>query len=72
MPLAEDTVLENRYRIDRLLGQGGMGAIYRGYATHLDKAVAIKENFLQTPQSIQQFQREARILAMSNDRRKKL
>jgi len=63
MTLAVDTVLENRYRIDRLIGQGGMGAIYQGYDTNLDIEVAIKENFLQMPQSIIQFQQEARILA---------
>ncbi len=28
MTLSEDTILENRYRIDRLLAHGGMGAIY--------------------------------------------
>jgi serine/threonine protein kinase len=63
MTLAVDTILENRYRIDRLIGQGGMGAIYQGYDTNLDIEVAIKENFLQMPQSIMQFQQEARILA---------
>jgi Tol biopolymer transport system component/predicted Ser/Thr protein kinase len=55
--------LENRYRIDRLLAHGGMGAIYRGFDRNLDIPVAIKENFFQTPQSIRQFEQEARILA---------
>jgi predicted Ser/Thr protein kinase len=63
MTLPEDTILENRYRIDRLLAHGGMGAIYKGYDTNLDIPVAIKENFFQTPQSIRQFEQEARILA---------
>ena len=63
MPLPEDTVLENRYRIDGLLAQGGMGAIYRGFDTNLSTPVAIKENFFQTPQAINQFKREALILA---------
>ncbi|MEM7345309.1 MAG: protein kinase [Chloroflexota bacterium] len=63
MALPEDTVLENRYRIERLLGQGGMGAIYRGFDTRLNRRVAIKENFFQTPQAIQQFEREAMMLA---------
>ena len=63
MPLPEDTILENRYRIDRLLAHGGMGAIYRGFDQNLDIPVAIKENFFQTPQSIRQFEQEARILA---------
>ncbi len=63
MPLPEDTVLENRYRIDRLLAHGGMGAIYQGFDSNLNMPVAIKENFFQTPQSIRQFQQEALILA---------
>ncbi|MCQ3979612.1 MAG: hypothetical protein DPW09_39850, partial [Anaerolineae bacterium] len=63
MTLTADTILENRYRIDGLLAQGGMGAIYRGFDSILDVPVAIKENFFQTPQGIRQFQQEARILA---------
>ncbi len=63
MALPEDTILENRYRIDRLLGQGGMGAIYRGLDTKLRTQVAIKENFFHTPQSIRQFEQEALLLA---------
>ena len=43
MPLPEDTILENRYRIDGLLAQGGMGAIYRAFDTNLNTPVAIKE-----------------------------
>ncbi len=63
MTLLEDTILENRYRIDRLLGQGGMGAIYRAFDLKLKVPVAIKENFFQTPQAIHQFEQEALILA---------
>ena len=42
MPLAIGTVLENRYRIDALLGAGGMGAVYRAWDQRLDQYVAIK------------------------------
>lgn len=63
MTLPEDTILENRYRIDRLLGQGGMGAIYRGFDIRLNRAIAVKENFFQTAQAIRQFEREAIMLA---------
>ncbi len=63
MTLTANTILENRYRIEGLLAQGGMGAIYRGFDVILDVPVAIKENFFQTPQGIRQFQQEARILA---------
>ena len=41
MILAVGTILENRYRIDQLMGYGGMGALYRAYDTHLQRVVAI-------------------------------
>ncbi len=63
MTLPDDTILENRYRIDSLLAHGGMGAIYRGFDTNLSTPVAIKENFFQTPQHVAQFKQEALILA---------
>ena len=35
-------ILANRYRIDREIGQGGMGTVYLGYDTALERRVAIK------------------------------
>lgn len=62
MTLAEDTILEDRYRIDRLLRQQGRRATYRGFDLNLNMPVIIKENSLQTIPQINQFKQEALIL----------
>ena len=63
MPLAPGTLLNNRYRIISILGQGGMGAVYRASDDHLHIPVAVKENLFLTEEYGRQFQREAHILA---------
>ena len=63
MPLQPGTILENRYRVESLLGQGGMGAVYRAWDGRLEQWVALKENLLGTPGALTQFEREAKILA---------
>ena len=35
-------LLAGRYRIDGLLGRGGMSEVYHGYDERLDRRVAIK------------------------------
>lgn len=35
-------VLDNAFRVDKLLGEGGMGAVYKGHDVALDRDVAIK------------------------------
>ena len=44
MTLNAGTVLNNRYRIAKLVGQGGFGAVYRAWDTSLSQPVALKEN----------------------------
>jgi serine/threonine protein kinase len=64
MPLSTGQVIHNnRYRIDALLGQGGMGAVYRAWDMSLSIPVAIKENLDASPEAQKQFGREAHILA---------
>lgn len=54
------------YAIDRELGRGGMGVVYLGHDTRLDRAVAIKmmpEHLASDPERLGRFEREARVLA---------
>ena len=70
MPLAPRHLLNDRYEILALLGQGGMGAVYRAQDLTLGRMVALKER---TPdpngtthgmsQARAQFRREAQTLA---------
>ena len=46
--LQQGTALQGgKYRIERVLGQGGFGNTYAGYNTFFDERVAIKEFFMQ-------------------------
>jgi len=59
-------VLGDRYRIDDLLGSGGMGTVWRCRDLRLDRAVAVKEltgAALSFPMAIERFDREARAVA---------
>jgi serine/threonine protein kinase len=61
--LAPGTVLQERYRIVRLLGKGGMGAVYEVVDQRLDTTVALKETFSTNDRLRRQFEHEARLLA---------
>jgi eukaryotic-like serine/threonine-protein kinase len=61
--LAPETILQDRYRIVRQLGQGGMGAVYEAIDLRLDTVVALKETLFTEERLRKQFEREARLLA---------
>jgi len=63
MILPNNTNLQNRYLIVRLLGQGGFGAVYEARHLGLGHRVALKQLTLAGPQVLKAFEREARILA---------
>ncbi|MDH5673916.1 MAG: serine/threonine protein kinase [Myxococcales bacterium] len=64
MALTPGTVVLDRYRIERLLGSGGMGEVYRARHERLDMPVAIKVvTAANTPEMAQRFEREAVLLA---------
>lgn len=70
MPFTKGQLIYNRYRIETLLGQGGMGTVYRAWDVNLNIPVALKE-MIPDPQAgdeiltklRQQFKDEAQIVA---------
>jgi serine/threonine protein kinase len=61
--LAPGAILQNRYRIIRQMGKGGMGAVYEAVDQRLDAVVALKETFSTDACLRRQFEQEARLLA---------
>src|SRR5215831_4671605 len=70
-PLLEtlDNAIGFQYRIERLLGRGGMGAVYLAHELALDRDVAIKvlpPELASAPDVRERFKREARTAARLN------
>lgn len=56
------TVIQNRYQVLRVIGEGGMGIVYEGKHLSVERRVAIKHlhpEFARDPDIIKRFQREA-------------
>ena len=57
------STLAAKYRVEALLGQGGMGAVYLAENLDIGRKVAIKvlhPEFAADPQTVQRFRMEAR------------
>ena len=57
------------YDVTALIGEGGMGEVYRARDTKLDRDVALKvlpQAFTEAPDRLARFQREAKVLASLN------
>ncbi len=65
--MREGDFIDQRFRVEKKLGQGGMGEVFRGTDEKLKKPVAIKVLFPNTPDIvIKRFHTEARALAALN------
>jgi serine/threonine protein kinase len=61
--------LLNQYRLEQVVGEGGMGVVYRALDINLERTVAVKilsASFREDPEFIERFRQEARIQAGLN------
>lgn len=64
------TILSDRYEVLEVLGKGGMGVVYKGKRTQIDKFVAIKvlkNTLLEDEVSLKRFEQEAKASANLDD-----
>jgi formylglycine-generating enzyme required for sulfatase activity/serine/threonine protein kinase len=62
--LSPNSILQNRYRVVRKLGEGGMGAVYEAVDQRVSCVVALKETFAgREGEARNAFEREAALLA---------
>jgi eukaryotic-like serine/threonine-protein kinase len=66
MSLEPGQILDGKYRVGRLIGEGGMGTVYEGENSRIGRRVAIKVLHAQVasmPEFVERFEREARAAA---------
>ena len=66
MPVRVNDVLEGKWRLERKLGEGGMGTVYLAHDLQLDRKVAIKilaSSLAGDAELVTRFEREARLTA---------
>jgi serine/threonine protein kinase len=66
MPVAVGEVIADKYRIDKVIGAGGMGVVVGAMHLQLEQRVAIKfllPGAAENPEVVQRFAREARAAA---------
>jgi serine/threonine protein kinase len=59
----EGRIVDRKYRIQRLLGEGGMGSVYEAVHVEIGRRVALKlmnPGLLRDPAALERFRREAR------------
>jgi serine/threonine-protein kinase len=59
-------IVDSKYRVDAIIGQGGMGAVFRAWDVRLERPVAIKvvrADLISDPDSRARFNRESKIVA---------
>ena len=62
-------VLGGRYRLDGLIGRGGMASVWRAYDVELERTVAVKRlhaRLLDDPELAERFRREGQAVARLN------
>jgi len=66
--LASGEIIDRKYKVIKLLGQGGMGAVYKAHHLMLNKDVALKtfRSPNLTDEDLKRFQREAQAIAKLN------
>jgi len=63
-PVQKGEIIARKYRVERVIGEGGMGVIVAARHIHLDELVAIKllrSDLLKDERAVHRFMREARL-----------